>query len=405
MNRARPWISAALLAGALPALADAPAIKPVPGLILTTTVHSTIVASGHGSFGYLDAEDLISLTEAGPEGLTYQVRMSAPSNKIAEEELRKFTLVRKVRRQDLAESARMTLLYSNRDPEYYGGQTFVETSTKVLEALKSSGQSPFVFGPYVGVKGAFEAMARAAPAEAQVAKTGIPLMPANLGSLFAELLGSARHYYRGTLHRVEPHDVPFPVLVNGVRTNLPAVHAAGSFNFPDEEPVQVQIWWLDNPQYPLNLQWVFGKGSSLVTRIDFPVDQAGGAAGMAKQLDGKTCRVELRGIYFATGSAVLLEESAPMLKEVAAVIKAGPSARLTIEGHTDNIGSAAYNQDLSERRAEAVRLALVTNYSVPASHLSAKGFGFTRPVETNDTYQGRAHNRRVELSRDCANGR
>jgi OOP family OmpA-OmpF porin len=91
-----------------------------------------------------------------------------------------------------------------------------------------------------------------------------------------------------------------------------------------------------------------------------------------------------------------------MLKKVAALINASGDATLTIEGHTDNIGSAEYNQTLSEQRAGAVREALVARYAVPPTHLSAKGYGLTRPVETNDTYEGRAHNRRVELSRACA---
>ncbi len=395
MRLKRSLASVVPFACAAPAAApaDAPAIQPRPGLVLTTTVHSAVVSGSRGNFGVLDQENLISLVAAGPEGLTYRITMSAPSNKLAQEELRKFKLVRKVRRQDLADSTRMTLLYSSRDSEYYGDKTFTETSTKALEALKTSGATPFVLGPYVGSRAAFAAMAAAAKAPAPNAKSGIPAIQ-DPAALFAGLFGSARHYYRGTLHRVEAHDVPFSVLVNGVRENLPAVHAAGSFTFPGEDPVPVHVWFLDNPPYPLNLEYVFGLGTSLITRIDFPVDQdsgAGargnaGAAGMAAQLASRTCRVELHGIYFNTGSAVLLDESEPMLRQVAALIKASPAARLTIEGHTDNIGSAAYNRDLSERRAEAVRTALVTRYGVPASRLTAKGYGLTRPVESNDTY-------------------
>ena len=411
MRIRRSWASVVLFACAAPASADAPAIQPKPGLVLTTTVHSAVVSGSRGNFGVVDQENLISLVAAGPEGLTYRITMSAPSNKLAQEELRKFKLVRKVRRQDLADSTRMTLLYSSRDPEYYGGQTFTETSTKALEALKTSGATPFVLGP-TWVHGPRSPRwlrprncLRRTRSRAYRRSRTRPLCSSGL-------FGSARHYYRGTLHRVEAHDVPFSVLVNGVRENLPAVHAAGSFTFPGEDPVPVQVWFLDNPQYPLNLEYVFGLGTSLITRIDFPVDQdsgAGargnaGAAGMAAQLASKQCRVELHGIYFNTGSAVLLDESEPMLRQVTALIKASPAARLTIEGHTDNIGSAAYNQDLSERRAEAVRTALVTRYGVPAARLTAKGYGFTRPVESNDTYQGRARNRRVELARDCADG-
>jgi OOP family OmpA-OmpF porin len=86
---------------------------------------------------------------------------------------------------------------------------------------------------------------------------------------------------------------------------------------------------------------------------------------------------------------------------VSKLIKQSKFALLTIEGHTDNIGTAQYNQDLSERRAEAVRKSLVTDYGVPESRLTSKGYGLTRPVETNATPEGRAHNRRVELSRPC----
>jgi outer membrane protein OmpA-like peptidoglycan-associated protein len=75
--------------------------------------------------------------------------------------------------------------------------------------------------------------------------------------------------------------------------------------------------------------------------------------------------------------------------------------RITIEGHTDNVGTDAYNQDLSTRRAAAVKDALVRDFKVPAGRLTTAGFGESRPRETNDTIAGRARNRRVELVRDC----
>ena len=70
---------------------------------------------------------------------------------------------------------------------------------------------------------------------------------------------------------------------------------------------------------------------------------------------------------FNTGSAVLLEESWPTLEAVSGVIKQSTEGLLTIEGHTDNVGTAQYNQDLSERRAAAVRDALVSKYGVPGA--------------------------------------
>src|SRR5262249_59145475 len=162
-----------------------------------------------------------------------------------------------------------------------------------------------------GDSGALAALAQPGsgkPAPAPQSAGGAPLVP-NFGQLLAMLFGSARHYYRGTLHRVEPADVPVSVLVNGARVTLPAVHAAGTFSFSPEESEKVEVWWLDNPDWPLTLHWIFGPASSLVTRIDWPTDgsgvpgsgRAGGGAaggdGMASQLAGKSCRVELHGIY------------------------------------------------------------------------------------------------------------
>jgi len=67
-----------------------------------------------------------------------------------------------------------------------------------------------------------------------------------------------------------------------------------------------------------------------------------------------------------------------------------------IEGHTDSRGSDAYNQPLSERRANAVRDELVNEYDIDASRVSTVGYGESRPVATNDTDEGRAQNRRIE---------
>jgi outer membrane protein OmpA-like peptidoglycan-associated protein len=112
-----------------------------------------------------------------------------------------------------------------------------------------------------------------------------------------------------------------------------------------------------------------------------------------------TKRVAIYGINFDFASATLRPDSAPVLKEIAAVLAANPSWNLIIEGHTDNVGGAAYNLDLSKRRALAVKDALVTHYSIAANRLSGIGYGFSRPKASNDTPLGRALNRRVELVR------
>jgi OOP family OmpA-OmpF porin len=88
-----------------------------------------------------------------------------------------------------------------------------------------------------------------------------------------------------------------------------------------------------------------------------------------------------------------------VLNEVADALRRNPQWQLTIEGHTDSIGSAQTNMELSRGRSEAVRAALVERYGIAAERLSARGYGATVPKDTNDTSDGRARNRRVELVR------
>jgi outer membrane protein OmpA-like peptidoglycan-associated protein len=87
----------------------------------------------------------------------------------------------------------------------------------------------------------------------------------------------------------------------------------------------------------------------------------------------------------------------PILEAVLAVLKDHPEiAKVRIEGHTDNVGGAAFNQHLSEGRAASVRAWLV-KHGIDAKRLTSAGFGQSRPVDTNDTDDGRRNNRRVEF--------
>lgn len=123
------------------------------------------------------------------------------------------------------------------------------------------------------------------------------------------------------------------------------------------------------------------------------------AAGGKKLYDAiaEKGRVATQGIYFDTGSDRVRPESSPTLKEIAAMLTDHADLKLLIEGHTDNVGATAANQALSERRAAAVRQALIDGYGVAGERLTTKGFGATKPVGGNDTPEGRQTNRRVEL--------
>ncbi|MEO6227813.1 MAG: OmpA family protein [Thermomonas sp.] len=107
-------------------------------------------------------------------------------------------------------------------------------------------------------------------------------------------------------------------------------------------------------------------------------------------------RARLDGINFDFSSAKLRAESEPLLKQVAGMLNAHPDWSMTLEGHTDNIGGAAYNKTLSEQRAASVVAYLVAQ-GLAAERLQSAGFGMDKPVASNDGEAGRAQNRRVEI--------
>jgi len=126
---------------------------------------------------------------------------------------------------------------------------------------------------------------------------------------------------------------------------------------------------------------------------------AGGGKGLEGRLrDNET--VDVYGIYFDFNSDRIRKESEPVLQEIGDIMRRHPGWGLNINGHTDNIGGdGAANLDLSRRRSEAVKKALMTRFSIAADRFSSSGSGASSPKDTNDTPEGRARNRRVELSR------
>jgi len=106
--------------------------------------------------------------------------------------------------------------------------------------------------------------------------------------------------------------------------------------------------------------------------------------------------VVLPGVNFAFNRADLLSQGKADLHAVIPDLEADHDLTLLIEGHTDSVGSDAYNQQLSERRAESVKAYLVSK-GIAESRIETKGYGESQPVASNDTEAGRAKNRRVEL--------
>jgi outer membrane protein OmpA-like peptidoglycan-associated protein len=106
--------------------------------------------------------------------------------------------------------------------------------------------------------------------------------------------------------------------------------------------------------------------------------------------------VNMSDVLFDTGSYTLKPGAREKLAKISGIVLAHPGLNLQIEGHTDSVGADEFNQQLSERRADSVR-DFLAEQGVPASSITAKGFGKTQPVASNDTAEGRQRNRRVEL--------
>ncbi|HUN55440.1 MAG TPA: OmpA family protein [Smithella sp.] len=100
-------------------------------------------------------------------------------------------------------------------------------------------------------------------------------------------------------------------------------------------------------------------------------------------------------VEFDTAKAIVKEKYHNNIKKVADFMKEFPNTHATIKGHTDNVGNAAYNQGLSEERANSVRKYLIEKFGIDGSRITAVGYGLTRPIASNDTAEGKQKNRRV----------
>ena len=114
-----------------------------------------------------------------------------------------------------------------------------------------------------------------------------------------------------------------------------------------------------------------------------------------KQALAQTGKVDIQ-VNFATDSAQILPASQPQIAQVSQLLAADPSLRLAINGHTDNIGSLAANQKVSEERARSVG-AYLAGQGVQSVRMETHGYNYQYPVADNSTDSGRALNRRVEI--------
>ncbi len=152
----------------------------------------------------------------------------------------------------------------------------------------------------------------------------------------------------------------------------------------------------------------FGRANKIFIEYEGPMDDVFPVIGnISVNAGGKKLydalladgRVSTQGILFDVGSDRIRGESTPTLKLIGDMLAEHPELKLAVEGHTDNTGTAAANQTLSQKRAQAIVAYLTATFHVDAARLTPKGMGQTKPVGTNDTPEGRQANRRVELVR------
>jgi outer membrane protein OmpA-like peptidoglycan-associated protein len=359
------------LGGAALAQDAAPRIPLVTGLVLGSVLHSPIG----------EREDVLEIKSADPSGVHYawHERTITTDGDTTDGFRKRF-----VSANDLAGAPRFDDIFG-RDEQVRPGFTALTLSSAVYRQLHDAGSTPFSL--------------MVIPREARAtSRTSTALLDA--------LFTASRVRYKGSLTKVSPGPEEFPLLVNGVRSALPALHVKGNFASGLRRS-EWDIWVLADSAHPLILKSVLEGDVFQMVRADLPDSQPAkrGAPAEARLLEEelvKRCRLELPGVYFAFGTAAIDPISDRALAELARSLAGHPDWKITVEGHTDSVGTDAANRTLSKRRAEAVRARLAERHRVDTRAWGAVGYGATRPRESNATIEGRARNRRVELVRDCS---
>ena len=332
-----------------------------------------------------DYESFKQITSIDKNGVTLSYKSEHPKSPGAADSASSDTSTsRTVLNDDLASAHHYEEVFGNNDPQTFPGSTAISSSREVLAELKEKGATQFSFRPD-GVKGAISSLVNVFSA---ISGTDAK----NVGDGSLAKIGKEEC----ALKRQGDNDFAFPVLLNEQPTTLPGLHARCT---TDDGPADFYI--LDQPDYPLMLSWQLGEGAQLqVIKITYPPEPKKNPAPKMEQDLAEKKKVEIYGIYFDFASDRLKPESTPVLEQIAQIMHNHPDWKLSVSGHTDNIGGDAYNLDLSKRRAAAVKKALVARYHIGPENLTTDGYGAGRPVDSNDTLQGRARNRRVELARE-----
>lgn len=313
----------------------------VAGLAITAAV-------GHPSG---DAEVILMVQSVAADAYRMTFSFDGPP------EMGSSKVVRRVLMKDHREARTMRNWYGESDPEVFPGTTPFFSSA-IINDLRRDGRASLTL-----------LVATSAATLGQAAVQALP----------------------GTVSRIEPAAVGVPLLVNGRVVDLPAIHAKAEVGSGSLRR-SADLYVLDDPDNPIILRWRDETRNSRILKLDFP------AASVERELSERRSAA-VYGIYFGFGSAAIRPESERVLNDIADALRRNPDWKLRIEGHTDGLGSEAANLDLSKRRSAAVRDALVGRFKIAADRLTTDGKGESVPKAANDTAEGRAQNRRVELTR------
>ncbi len=309
---------------------------PHEGGVLTTAW-----TNGYGP----DAESWIRFSKILPD--TFDINYSSS---------RGTKVVRRIRVTDRAAARTLILGYNKQMPLVIDNTTTLGTSTAVLDDLRKAGTARLDL----------------------IADTSLQPMPGEISLV--------------TQKKME-------IMVAGSLASIPVIEVNGRFG-TKRKTAQGTLYFLDNRNNPLLLEYSLqfsGEKVPRTERIVIVTPGAGEHSAMEQAL--ATVRsYTTRGIHFEFDKATIQPDSRKLLKEISTTLRNNPIWTLQITGHTDSIGKESYNLKLSEKRATAIKSALI-DFGVPTDRLTAQGVGSSQPVETNKTLEGRAQNRRVVLTR------
>jgi len=430
--------AALVLAAVVTAQTSPPTISLCPGL--------TIVTAVKGSSGDYESIKTIESMDATEVRVKYSAEWNDADWLGTASKLNNLVLRRTMLTRDLQTATMYQQIYQDKSAETIPGTTSIGTSSAVLRDLKTKGEADLsISNAYAGLE--LSADRNKFPSYYQymqggkIRKVGAARIPVLVNDAMVDLpaiqaqgdlVGKKVEFFFLDDER-NPLSLAFRIDIGGFKPLIPEqrqlcdtikkaadqtsnpqtgfkadpdvlLASMGNANFRcslpnggDRETLRV-VKIISRCAAPPPAQGPTSGGRGQTPNAGGGPGASDGAAALEKALkDGGM--VDVYSIYFSFNSDRIREESAPTLNDIAEVMRRHPEWKLQVNGHTDGLGGDGFNLELSKRRAVAVKSALAAQYKIGPDRLATAGYGKSRPKDTNDTLEGRAHNRRVELMR------